>query len=72
MKLVHWPLWVGCYIGTAMKGLGGGAGAGAQSPYCCTNVTAHPLTASPPMLLIIVPNNSPPINGQCTNNRIAV
>jgi len=58
MRLVHWPLWVGCYInfGTARTG------AGPRRPiFAVPNITAHRSTASVPITVLVY--NGPLICG---------
>jgi len=52
MKLVHWPLMVGCYIWYSEEGTGRG-----RSPprplLAVPNLTAHPSTASVPITVLL-------------------
>jgi len=45
MKLIHWPLWVGCYIWYSEEGTGSGPSL-PRPLLAVPNVKDHPLTAS--------------------------
>jgi len=52
MKLVHWPLMVGCYIWYSEEGPGWDAAP--RSPLLAVpNITAHPSTASVPITVLL-------------------